>query len=123
MTEDQRPCTCHPGDRPPICQHRYGARDCQDAYRAYAARKVTVSCLCGTQGCIAEVCNPTTFKLAIAAVEIRDLRSALATSSADETTENERTLRRLLAFAYSGPSNLYGDDGELQEHHHPQRFG
>lgn len=32
----------------------------------------------------------------------------------DEKTTSERTLRRLLAFAYSG-SNLYGDDGELQD--------
>src|ERR1700722_5355364 len=33
-SKDQRPCTCHPDDRPPVCQHRYGARECQDAYRA-----------------------------------------------------------------------------------------
>ena len=32
----------------------------------------------------------------------------------DETTDNERALRRLLAFAYSAPGELYGDDGELQ---------
>lgn len=39
-------------------------------------------------------------------------------SSGHETTANERTLRRLLAFAYSG-SALYGDDGELQDGRHP----
>lgn len=31
---DERVCTCHPDDRPPVCQHRYGARECQDAYRS-----------------------------------------------------------------------------------------
>jgi len=87
VPSNQRVCTCHPTDRPPICQHRYAATECQDAYRAYKVTRVTVSCLCGTQGCNAEVCNPTTFKLAIASVEIRDLREALAGRNADETTE------------------------------------
>ena len=31
MTE--RDCTCHPDDRPPTCQHRYAASECQEAYR------------------------------------------------------------------------------------------
>jgi hypothetical protein len=31
-----------------------------------------------------------------------------------EQSEDERTLRRLLALAYAGPGELYGDDGELQ---------
>lgn len=35
-------------------------------------------------------------------------------SSPDEPSTDEQTLRRLLALAYSG-SNLYRDDGELQD--------
>ena len=31
-----------------------------------------------------------------------------------EQSEDERTLRRLLALAYAGSGELYGDDGELQ---------
>lgn len=33
----QRTCTCHPDDRPPVCQRRYGAHECQDAWRAFVA--------------------------------------------------------------------------------------
>lgn len=33
--------------------------------------------------------------------------------------EHERILRRLLALAYSMPSGLYGDDGELQDNRQP----
>jgi hypothetical protein len=29
---DLRACTCHPDDRPPICQHRYAASECKAAY-------------------------------------------------------------------------------------------
>jgi hypothetical protein len=43
-----------------------------------------------------------------------DRRSAETTPRSTD----ERTLRRLLAFAYSG-SNLYGDDGELQDGRFP----
>lgn len=90
MTEPSaRPCTCHPTERPPICQHRYATRECQDAYRAYSASRITVSCLCGTKGCNAAVCNPTTFKLAITAVENRDLRAALATALSDDSSAPE----------------------------------
>lgn len=35
ISSNESVCTCHPTDRPPICQHRYGARECQDAYRVY----------------------------------------------------------------------------------------
>jgi hypothetical protein len=31
-------------------------------------------------------------------------------------SEDERMLRKMLAFAYSGSTKLYGDDGELQDY-------
>lgn len=48
--------------------------------------------------------------------EARRLESAHETRG--QRIQDERTLRRLLAFAYSG-SALYGDDGELQDGRHP----
>jgi hypothetical protein len=33
---DPRRCTCHPAERPAVCQHKYASRDCQIA--AVAAR-------------------------------------------------------------------------------------
>lgn len=42
------------------------------------------------------------------------LPCCVAERAAVETSHSERTLRRLLAFAYSAPGELYGDDGELQ---------
>lgn len=28
------PCTCHPDDRPPVCQRRYAAGECRAAWDA-----------------------------------------------------------------------------------------
>lgn len=27
-----KPCTCHPGERPPICQRRYAASECRQSF-------------------------------------------------------------------------------------------
>jgi hypothetical protein len=46
------------------------------------------------------------------------LRAALAGSTDQPPaaqSEDEKILRRMLAFAYSGSGRLYGDDGELQD--------
>ena len=29
---DTRSCTCHPDDRPPVCQHLYAASECLHAW-------------------------------------------------------------------------------------------
>ena len=31
-TVETRPCTCHPDDRPPFCQQKYAASECQQAF-------------------------------------------------------------------------------------------
>jgi len=43
-----------------------------------------------------------------------DARAAWAARS-----ESDRILRRCLALAYSGPTGLYSDDGELQDNRRP----
>ncbi len=37
VADANRPCTCHPQDRPPICMHRYALSECLDTYgKVYA---------------------------------------------------------------------------------------
>lgn len=31
-TPEKRFCTCHPDDRPPICQQKFASHDCQASY-------------------------------------------------------------------------------------------
>lgn len=38
MTPEQRPCTCHPDYRPPVCQRRYAASECREFYRLFGGR-------------------------------------------------------------------------------------
>lgn len=28
----EKPCTCHPDDRPDVCQHKYALADCQKSW-------------------------------------------------------------------------------------------
>lgn len=38
-----KPCTCHPDDRPPVCQHRYALQECRDTYEKSQMEKPVVT--------------------------------------------------------------------------------